>query len=168
MNFHTKMLLNYYSNIVPVSFVMYCDLEAMITKEVKVNRGKIQNKSVHVPITVGTITVCRPKKEFGSPPMIYTGADCIEVLLQFIQSEVSRVSNILKNVYLPCIMRPEDKYIHKHAKHCFMCHKKFSDFCHLDKVREYCHLSRKFRYTLCSTCNLTCAKRPPEIHLSIA
>ena len=144
---------------------MYCDLEGMITKEVKVNRGKIQNKSVHVPIAVGTITVCRPKKEFGSPPMIYTGADCIEVLLQFIQSEVSRVSNILKNVYMPCIMRPEDKYMHKHAKHCFMCCKKFSEFCLLDKVRDHCHLSGKFRYTLCSTCNLTCAKRPPEIHL---
>ena len=85
-----------YSNIVPVSFVMYCDLEAMITKEVRVNRGKIQNKSVHVPIAVGAITVCRPKKEFGSSSMIYTGADCIEVLLQFIQSEVSRESNILK------------------------------------------------------------------------
>ena len=154
-----------YSNIVPASFVMYCDLEAMITKEVKVNRGKIQNKSVHVPIAVGAITVCRPKKEFGSPPMIYTGADCIEVLLQFIQSEVSRVSNILKNVYVPCIMRPEDKYMHKHGKHCFMCCKKFSDFCHLDKVRDHCHLSGKFRYTLCSTCNLTRAKRPPEIHL---
>ena len=47
---------------------MYCDLEAMITKEVKVNREKIQNKSAHVPITVGAITVCRPRKEFGSPP----------------------------------------------------------------------------------------------------
>ena len=153
-----------YSNIVPASFVMYCDLEAMITKEVKVNSGKIQNKSVHVPIAVGAITVCRPKKEFGSP-MIYMGADCIDVLLQFIQSEVSRVSNILKNVYMPCIMRPEDKYMHKHAKHCFMCHKKLSDFCHLDKVRDDCHLSGKFRYTLCSTCNLTRAKRLPEIHL---
>ena len=85
MNFHTKMLLNLifpiiisnYSNIVLASFVMYCDLEAMITKEVKVNRGKIQNKNVHVPIAVGAITVCRPRKEFGSPPMIYTEADCI-------------------------------------------------------------------------------------------
>ena len=154
-----------YSNIVPASFVMYCDLEAMITKEMKVNRGKIQTKSVHVPIAVGAITVCRPKKEFGSPPMIYTGADCIDVLLQFIQSEVSRVSNILKNVCMPCNMRPEDKYMHKHAKHCFMCRKKFSDFRHLDKVRDHCHLLGKFRYTLCSTCNLTRAKRPPEIHL---
>ena len=154
-----------YSNIVPASFVMYCDLEAMITKEVKVNRGKIQTKSVHVPVAVGAITVCRPKKEFGSLPMIYTGADCIDMLLQFIQSEVSRVSNILKNVCVPCVMRPEDKYKHKHAKHCFMCHKKFSDFRHLDKVRDHCHLSGKFRHTLCSTCNLTRAKRPPEIHL---
>ena len=51
-----------YCNIVPVSFVMYCDLEAMITKEVKVNRGKIQNKSAHVPIAVGAITVCRPER----------------------------------------------------------------------------------------------------------
>ena len=154
-----------YSNIVPASFVMYYDLEAMISKEVKVNRGKIQTKSVHVPVAVGAITVCRPKKEFGSLPMIYTGADCIDVLLQFIQSEVSRVSNILKNVCVPCVMRPEDKYMHKHAKHCFMCRKKFSDFHHLDKVRDHCHLSGKFRYTLCSTCNLTRAKRPPEIHL---
>ena len=154
-----------YSNIVPASFVMYCDLEAMITKEVKVNREKIQTKSVHVPVAVGAITVCRPKKEFGSLPMIYTGADCIDVLLQFIQSEVSRVSNILKNVCMPCVVRPEDKYMHKHAKHCFMCRKKFSDFHHLDKVRDHCHLSGKFRYTLCSTCNLTRAKRPPEIHL---
>ena len=45
------------------------------------------------------------------------------------------------------------------------CVKKVSDFCHLDKVRDHCHLSGKFRYTLCSTCNLTHAKRPPEIHL---
>ena len=64
-----------YSKIVPMSFVMYCDLEAIITKEVKVNRGKIQNKSVHVPIAVGAITVCRPRKEFGSPPMIDMGVD---------------------------------------------------------------------------------------------
>ena len=60
-----------YSNIVPASFVMYCDLEAMIH------------------IAVGTITVCRPRKEFGAPPMIYTGADCMEVLLQFIHSPLS-------------------------------------------------------------------------------
>ena len=46
-----------------------------------------------------------------------------------------------------------------------MCRKMFSDFFHLDKVRDHCHLSGMFRYTLCSTCNLTCAKRPPEIHL---
>ena len=51
-----------YSNIVLTSFVMYCDLEAMITKEVEVNTGKIQNKSVHVLIAVGAITVCRPRK----------------------------------------------------------------------------------------------------------
>ena len=52
-----------YSNIVPASFVMYCDLEAMITN---------------------------------------TGADCIDVLLQFIQSEVSRVSNIEKCLRALC------------------------------------------------------------------
>ena len=46
----------------------------MITKEVKVNRGKIPTKSVHVPIAVGAITVCRPKKEFGSLPMILYGS----------------------------------------------------------------------------------------------
>ena len=61
-----------------------------------------------VPIAVSAITICRPRKEFGFPPMIYMGADYIEVLLQFIQSEVCRVTNILKNVFMPCIMRHEE------------------------------------------------------------
>ena len=71
-----KLSFSDYCNIVPASFVMYCDLEAMIIKEVAVNRGKIQNKSTHVPIAVAAITVCRPRKEFDSPPMIYTGENC--------------------------------------------------------------------------------------------
>ena len=91
---------------------MYCDLEAMITKEVKVNRVKIQNKSVHVPIAVGTITVCRPKKEFGSPPMIYMGADCVRSNLTIHRSDTPFIiwqpicrPHLLERVHKPiCIL----------------------------------------------------------------
>ena len=43
-------------------------------------------------------------------------------------------------VYGYDIMMPGDKYKHNHAKHCFMCCKKFIDFPHLDKVTDHCHL----------------------------
>ena len=50
---------------------MYCDLEAMITKEVKVNRGKIQTKSVHVPIAVGPLQFVDLKRSWFSSYDLY-------------------------------------------------------------------------------------------------
>ena len=55
-------------------------------------------------------------------------------------------------------MSKEDKRCHEHAMECFMCGRNFAENPHLDKVRDHCHLSGKFHFTLCSNCNLTHAK----------
>ena len=68
-------------------------------------------------------------------------------------------------MYTPCIMSKEDKRRHECAMECFMCGRNFAGNPHLDKVRDHCHLSGKFRFTLCSNCNLTRAKRLPELHI---
>ena len=58
--------------MVNVPFVIYADLETMICKEEMVRRGKTQSKHRHVPISVGALTVCKDRPEFGSTPFLYT------------------------------------------------------------------------------------------------
>ena len=151
--------------MVPVPFVMYCDLETMITSQVIINRGKKKSKCIHRPISFGAITVCKPRPDFGSLPVIYTGTDCIDKLFAFIENWVCYIKRIFLDVYVPCIMSKEDKRCHECATECFMCGRNFAGNPHLDKVRDHCHLSGKFHFTLCSNCNLTHAKRLPELHI---
>ena len=46
-----------------------------------------------------------------------------------------------------------------------MCHCSFSDFPQLVKVCDHCHISGRFRFALCSQCNLTRAKRPFQVYV---
>ena len=72
--------------MVPAPFVMYCDLETMITSQVIMNRGKTKSKCIQRPISFAAITVCKPRPDFGSSPVIYTGPDCIDKLFAFIET----------------------------------------------------------------------------------
>ena len=147
-----------YKNMIPAPFVTYCDMETMIMTEDQVNEGKIISKRRHVPVSIGAITVCRPRPEFGSPPFLYTGRDCIDVLLNFLLMEAERARGLVDNVYEHCHMTKADTVVHREAKRCKMCNVRFSWFA--GKVRDHCHLSGKYRFPLCSTCNLTRAKLP--------
>ena len=84
--------------------------------------------------------------------------DCIDKLFAFIENRVCYIKRIFSDVYVPCIMGKEDKRCHEHATECFMCGRNFVGNPHLDKVRDHCHLSGKFHFTLCSNCNLTHTK----------
>ena len=144
--------------MVPAPFVMYCNLETMITSQVVINRGKTKSKRIHRPILFGAITVCKPRPDLGSSPVIYTGTDCIDKLFAFIENQVCYIKRIFLDVYVPCIMSKEDKRCHEHTMECFMCGRNFTGNPHLDKVRDHCHLSGKFCFTLCSNCKLTHTK----------
>ena len=97
----------------------------MICKEEMVRRGKIQSKHRHVPILVGALTVCKDRPEFGSAPFLYTGSDCIDMLMEFLNREQHRACQIYEGVSMPCLMTDRD---HEHfwtAHACEMCGGKF-------------------------------------------
>ena len=154
-----------FKNMITAPFVMYCDLETMISETEVIRKGKIFSKKSHVPISCGALTVCLVREDFGSEPFIYTGLDCIDKLFLFIQTEISRIERLLRYTYLPCSMGLKDKRDYLKAKHCFMCRKRFNDYEHITKVRDHCHLSGQFRFALCSTCNLTRAKTVTELYV---
>ena len=154
-----------FNSMVNAPFVIYADLETMICKEEMVRRGKVRSKRRHVPISVGALTVCKDRPEFGSDPFLYTGLDCIDMLIEFLNREQHRVRDIYDSVSVPCLMTDRDRKHFRAAGVCEMCGGKFGQDPMLKKVRDHCHISGKFRYALCSSCNLTRAKRPFQVNV---
>ena len=81
--------------------------------EVRVNKDKTVSRQKHVPVSVGALTVCRDRPNFRSDPFIYTGLDCIEMLMVFLNGEVLRLRDKYDRRYVLCKMTPEDwKFFH--------------------------------------------------------
>ena len=89
------------------------------------------------------------------------GRNCIDVLLDFLDSEVSRLRDIYENVYEPCRWGSEEKLAHFSSDSCAMCGSIFNE--DVLKVRDHCHISGRYHFALCSQCNLTRAKRNFEV-----
>ena len=122
-------------------FIIYADMETMIADEVLVKNGKTISKRRHVPTLVGALTVCKPRPEFGNSPFLYTGTDCVEMLMTYVNEEVRRAQSIYDGVYVPCWMSEGEKEKFHRAHTCEMCHRSFDMVPSLIKVRDHCHLS---------------------------
>jgi len=143
--------------------VIYADFEALL---VKCNESKGKNTSAfqnHVPMSYGFIVKANDDipiellETFGIPttPIIFRGSENKqEVAKHFLQSIVEiaeKIEKLLKT-NTPIIMTPKLRRIHELCKICNLCKNGFS--VENDKVADHCHLSGKFRQTICNTCNL--------------
>jgi len=143
--------------------VIYADFEALL---VKCNEKKGKNTTViqnHKPMSYGFFVKVDdhiPKElleEFEIPtsPVIYRGSNQKkEVAKHFVQSIVEiaeKIDKLLKTI-IPIIWTPEQQRLHDACRTCNLCKKGFSKENH--KVADHCHLSGKFRQTLCNSCNL--------------
>ena len=114
-----------FNSMVNALFVIYADLKMMICKEEMVRRGKTRSKHRHVPVSVGALMVCKDRPEFGSAPFLYTGSDCIDMLIDILNREQHCACQIYKGVSMPCPMTDRDCKHFVTACACEMCGGKF-------------------------------------------
>ena len=152
-----------WGNMIPAPFIIYCDLETLIFEEEIINEKKLLTLRKHSPISVGALTVCRSHSDFDSKPFIYTGEDCILKLLSFLESELSRITDILDNRNIPLVMGEAEEKAFQQSTHCTICTRKFSTLS--GKVRDHDHLNGCFRSALCNSCNLTYAKTHYSVNI---
>ena len=131
---HPYLEFNSFNNMVTAPFVIYSDLETFIREEETVQRGKLLSRWQHVPISVAALIVCCDCVELDSKPFIYTGLNCLDVLLQHLDDEVFCLKQIYDHCYVPCHWTCAQKKAHEATKKCFVCTRKFADHCHLLKV----------------------------------
>lgn len=154
-----------FSHLLPASFVIYADLESAISNKVaNLDSTKQISKQPHQAISFGTLTVCRDAPEFSSEsPRLYTGPNCIAEFFEHLKKEMDRINEILSVENKPLKMSLEDNMSFQSQNRCHFCLREFKKYPYLYKVRDHCHLSGKFRFALCSRCNLTFAKTSPKI-----
>lgn len=148
------LLFRNFQNLLPAPFVIYADLESLCMPiyGCEEKNGKSSAKSKHVAISVGAVRVCRSAPELSSRPVIYTGTDCLDRFLDFLEREYNYVDDILKQYYVPISLTVKDKLHFETQKECNMCRAEFSS--RNGKFRDHCHLSGKYRQALCNSCNL--------------
>ena len=116
-----QLTFDSFSSMLTAPFVIYADLETMICKEESVERGKVISKRRHVPVSVGALTVCRDRPEFGSNPFVYTGWDCIDVLLHHFLREENRCRRIYEQTWEPCRMTVHERRRFDRMDSCEIC-----------------------------------------------
>ena len=110
---------------------------------------------------MAALTVCRDHPDLRSCPFLYTGTNCVDVLLDHLDSEAFRLKCVYESVNEPCHWYNSQCLAHESAEQCSMCLRPFTS--HRIKVLDHCHISGWYRFALCLHCNLTHAKRPFEV-----
>ena len=87
------------------------------------------------------------------------------MLMEFLNREQHHVRQIYEGVSMPCLMTDGDRKHFRTVHACEMCGGKFGRDPMSKKVEDHCHISGKYRYALCSSCNLTRAKRPFQVNV---
>lgn len=155
---NAKLQFVNYSNIIQAPFVIYADFEAAISNEKVLNKGKLLSVRKHIPIAWAALTVCRDNYNFNSGPTTYIGNNVVEHFFKHLEHEFLRIRALLDNVYLPLEhMSGEEYENHERQTECYMCKCPFTP--NNRKVHDHCHLSGVFRFSLCSKCNFTFAKK---------
>ena len=160
----SKIQFKNFSNMVKMPFVLYWDSEAMLEKNTDVKTMRAQT---HIPISICVFRKCIDDT-YTKPPTVFTGLDCVQNFLDFIEREVLEISTII-NTHIDSIRWSQDDEIHFHKiDYCDMCKIKFSR--EVKKCRDHYHMFKKnaksnARFVLCNRCNLTYARSCTKVSI---
>ena len=143
--------------------VIYSDFEALLVKTNESKGEKTKAVQLHKPFSYGLYvktdesipTTLLEKFNIPTSLVIHRGSETRqEVAKHFVETivEISRNVEKLFKTNNRIIISKEEEDEHVACTRCNLCKKIFTSA--QDKVQDHCHLSGKFRQTLCASCNL--------------
>ena len=157
--------LNYFKQL-PAPFKVYADFECIV-KETGLSE-EITDENIsytkkyqdHIPCGFADKVVCIDDR-FTKDIVIYRGKDCVNKFISMMLEEHECCSNVMKKHNL--IMSEEEEELFQSSNKCWICNKLFVLVD--EKVRDHCHISRKFRGAVHFSCNanLKIFKKVPVI-----
>ena len=167
-NFHKQL---------PVPFVIYADFEA-ITKKVqgseqseemkkdKDTRSYTEAYQTHEDCGYGYKVVCCYDDKYSKYTRIYRGENAVYKFMEKMLEEVEYCKAVIKKRFnKPLVMTEVDEQHFKTMDGCHICGEKYTD---KDvRVRDYCHITGKFRGSAHQECNLKLRIKPENLKIPV-
>ena len=125
-----------------------------------------EKKATHRPSGYSLVTCCsfdKSKTEYK----YYRGEDCMKMFCKDLKDQAMKIINYEKKEMIPLTDKEKESY--ENQKICHICEKEFcidednkKEFRKMQKVRDHCHYTGKYRGAAHSICNLN-YKIPKEI-----
>ena len=142
--------LKNYGKQIPIAFKIYADTECFL-KRINIDEGKYTKLyQKHIPNSIGAKLVCIDDR-FTLPSIIFKGKDCINKFITWVLDKQRWTKQITKQYFNKrLIMTNEDEEIYNNPHICWICKQELN----MDKVRDHCHVTGKFRGAAHNKCNL--------------
>ena len=161
----------------PVPFIIYADFKA-ITKKVqgckqseemekdKDRRSYTEAYQTHEDCGYGYKVICCYDDKYSKYTCIYRGENYVYKFMEKMLEEVEYCKAVIrKHSNKPLVMTEVDKQCFKTMNRCHICGEKYTD---KDvRVRDYCHITGKFRGSAHQECNLKLRIKPEDIKIPV-
>ena len=139
-------------------FVIFFDMESALVdiSSEESSSSTLKKIARHQPIAVGAKRVCIIP-EFDGELKLFTGEDCIEQFLDYLQNEATMIQTLRWVEYKDIDWTPESLRDFHSKDKCDFCARPFSQ--EVRKTADHFHLAphKNYRGSLCNRCNLTYA-----------
>ena len=146
-----------HQNQMPVPYVIYADSESIIKPKTAKAGDKSEITNEHEACGSGYQVARYDGKT--EELVIYKGEDVVEVLLNHLECEVSKINNTIAHPK-PIVMTEQDNTDYEKATHCWICEKELRNDKNNPKVRDHCHFTGKCRGAKHKNCNLKLRIKP--------
>ena len=132
-----------YSKQLSVPFKIYADFECNV-QDPEIYEGSCTEKCHdHVPCSYNFKVVCIDDR-FSKPVVVYRGENAAYEFIRAILKEHKYCKNIMKKHFNKnLVMSQEEEHSFQQSNSCWICKKIIND--DDEKVRDYCHITSKFR-----------------------
>ena len=176
----SKIYFQNHKKMLPVPFAIYADFEAITEKidscQPSDGQSYTSTYQSHRACGYGYKLVCRYDNTFSKPVEIYRGEDCIEKFILKMLSEVEDCQRIVRDRFQkPLFMTSQNERDFQNSTVCHICERSFKakdllihdDGDIMNKVRDHCHITGKYRGASHRDCNLKWAISAEKLKIPV-
>ena len=176
----SKIYFQNHKKMLPVPFAIYADFEAITEKidscQPSDGQSYTSTYQSHRACGYRYKLVCRYDNTFSKPVEIYRGEDCIEKFILKMLSEVEDCQRIVRDRFQkPLFMTSQNERDFQNSTVCHICERSFKakdllihdDGDIMNKVRDHCHITGKYRGASHRHCNLKWAISAEKLKIPV-
>ena len=133
----------------PVPFKVYADFEWNLDRVESYEGSYSKKYQDHIPCSFDYKLVCVDDK-FSKPIVVFSSGNAASEFIKAILKEYEYCKKVMKKHFNKNLITTEEEEKFQSSNMCWICEKLIDD----EKVRDYCHITGKFRCAAHWSCNI--------------